>query len=71
MCHEWGLLWLEQDWSRPIENALVTVEQIPGASLLQYADAGHGVLLQHDRELAAIISTWLDGRQGASDAGSA
>ena len=54
-----------QDWGLPLSNSFALVERIPGASLLQFPDAGHGVLLQHDHASASLISAWLGADMGS------
>ena len=44
----------------PFENDVSILSSIPGASLLQYADAGHASMLQHALSSAAIITAFLD-----------
>ena len=51
-----------QDAMVALGNSLVLVERIPGASLLQYADAGHAAILQHDSDAPAFINVFLNGQ---------
>ena len=43
------------------EDSLLMVDAISGASLLQYADAGHAAMLQHGVTAGQEIAAFLDG----------
>lgn len=42
------------------ENSQVLAQCITGAMLLQFEDAGHGVLAQHELVAGPLLSAWLD-----------
>ena len=44
----------------PFPNDLAMLNDIPDASLVRFADAGHASMLQHSLTSAAIISAFLD-----------
>ncbi|KAK9814864.1 hypothetical protein WJX73_000694 [Symbiochloris irregularis] len=54
-----------QDEVIAVQNAFVIVENIPGASLLQYENAGHAVILQNDIEASQFIADFLDDAYGS------
>ncbi len=43
-----------------VEDDLTLFNAIPGASLLQFDDAGHAAILQHAVTSATVISAFLD-----------
>ena len=43
-----------------IQNGLIIFNRVPGASFLQFQDAGHAVILQHGITCAKEISAFLD-----------
>ena len=43
-----------------VEDSLLIVNNIPGASLLQFADAGHAAILQYGISSGLLISAFLD-----------
>ena len=49
-----------QDWVIPPENARVLAAAIPAASLVVFADAGHGAVLQKEAAVATLVSAFLD-----------
>ena len=40
-------------------NSLIIAGKIPGAWLVQIKDAGHGVMVQYQEEIAKILNTFL------------
>lgn len=42
-----------------VQDDVLLVEEIPGASFLQFADAGHAAILQHAVEAGEVISAFL------------
>ncbi len=57
-----------EDLDNPIENALLLVRKIPGSSLFQLRNAGHGAMYQCPRKVARIITAFLEDRSlGAGD----
>ena len=49
-----------QDQILSVQDDLVIVDSVPGASFLQYSDAGHAAILQHGATNGAVISAFLD-----------
>ena len=43
-----------------VQDDLILVNKIPGASLLQFADAGHAAILQHAVTAGQVVSAFLD-----------
>ena len=43
-----------------VQDDMLLVKRVPGASFLQFADAGHAAILQHAVEAAEVISAFLD-----------
>ena len=43
-----------------VQDDIVLVDKIPGASFLQFADAGHAAILQHAVEAGQVINAFLD-----------
>ena len=43
-----------------VQDDILVVDMIPGASFLQFADAGHAAILQHAVEAGEVISAFLD-----------
>jgi len=43
-----------------VQDDMTLVNKIPGASLLQFADAGHAAILQHAVTAGQVISAFLD-----------
>ena len=43
-----------------VQDDILLVERVPGASFLQFADAGHAAILQHAVEAGEVISAFLD-----------
>ncbi len=43
----------------PVENSKVLAERIPNARLVIYSDAGHGLVLQKQDELAGLVRDFL------------
>ncbi|KAL0036983.1 hypothetical protein WJX77_007858 [Trebouxia sp. C0004] len=43
-----------------VQDDILVVDMIPGASFLQFADAGHAATLQHAVEAGEVISAFLD-----------
>ena len=43
----------------PVENSRVLAERIPNAKLVVYGDAGHGLVLQKQDELAELVRNFL------------
>ena len=49
-----------QDMVLSVEYDIDAVPIIPGASLIQWPDAGHASLAQHCLSGTAMITAWLD-----------
>ena len=49
-----------QDMIISVQDDDILIDKIPGASLLQFADAGHAAILQHAVTAGQIISAFLD-----------
>jgi len=49
-----------EDLDCPIENALLLARSIPGASLVQFRNAGHGLMYQCPVRLAKIVMAFLE-----------
>lgn len=43
-----------------VQDGYTLVNKIPGASFLQFADAGHGAILQHAVTVSRVVSAFLD-----------
>ncbi len=43
-----------------VQDDILIFDMIPGASFLQFADAGHAAILQHAVEAGEVISVFLD-----------
>ena len=43
-----------------VQDDYTIVDRVPGASLLQFADAGHAAVLQHAVTAGQVISAFLD-----------
>ena len=56
-----------QDLVTPLVRDMAIAEHIPGASFVQFANAGHAVLLQHETVCAAMISAFLDADASSDD----
>ena len=50
----------DQDQILPVQYDIKAASIIPGASLIQWPDAGHDSVSQHCLTNAAIINSWLD-----------
>lgn len=49
-----------QDQDVSVQDGYILANKIPGASFLQFADAGHGAILQHAVTAGQVVSTFLD-----------
>lgn len=49
-----------QDLLLPLGDSQVLADRIPGASLIQFPDAGHAAILQHEYASARYIADFLD-----------
>lgn len=49
-----------EDVAIPSENALILVDKIPGAWLVQIKDAGHGLMYQYPKNFTNIVETFLN-----------
>ena len=49
-----------QDQILSVQDDVTLVYKIPGATLLQFADAGHAAILQHAVEVGHMITAFLD-----------
>ena len=49
-----------QDQILSVQDDVALVNKISGASLLQFADAGHAAILQHAVDSADVITVFLD-----------
>ena len=49
-----------EDEAIPSGNALILVDKIPGAWLVQIKDAGHGLMYQYPKNFTNIVETFLN-----------
>ena len=54
-----------EDMVVSVQDDYILVNRIPGASLLQFADAGHAAILQHAVTAGQVISAFLDAGSGS------
>jgi pimeloyl-ACP methyl ester carboxylesterase len=48
-----------EDVAVPANNSLIIAQKIPGAMLVQFKEAGHGLMHQYPEELSTVIETFL------------
>ena len=48
-----------EDVATPAANSLIIAQKIPGAWLVQFKEAGHGLMHQYPEELSKVIETFL------------
>jgi len=49
-----------EDQAVPAVNSLILADKIPGASLVQVRDAGHGLMYQYPETFTKVVSTFLN-----------
>ena len=49
-----------EDVAVPTNNSLIIAQKIPGAWLVQFREAGHGLMYQYPEELSTVLQTFLD-----------
>lgn len=48
-----------EDVAVPANNSLIIAQKIPGAWLVQFKEAGHGLMYQYPEQLSAVIQIFL------------
>ena len=48
-----------EDVAVPAANSLILAKEIPGAWLVQFKGAGHGLMYQYAVELSKVLQTFL------------
>jgi pimeloyl-ACP methyl ester carboxylesterase len=59
-----------EDVAVPANNSLIIAQKIPGAWLVQFREAGHGLMYQYPEELSTVLQTFLTTTAQASNAAS-
>jgi pimeloyl-ACP methyl ester carboxylesterase len=57
-----------EDVAVPANNSLIIAQKIPGAWLVQFREAGHGLMYQYPEELSTALQTFLTTTAQASNA---
>jgi pimeloyl-ACP methyl ester carboxylesterase len=57
-----------EDVAVPTNNSLIIAQKIPGAWLVQFRGAGHGLMYQYPEELSTVLQTFLTTTEQASNA---
>ncbi len=57
-----------EDVAVPANNSLIIAQKIPGAWLVQFREAGHGLMYQYPEELSTVLQTFLTTTAQASNA---
>jgi pimeloyl-ACP methyl ester carboxylesterase len=57
-----------EDVAVPTNNSLIIAQKIPGAWLVQFREAGHGLMYQYPEQLSTVLQTFLTTTAQASNA---
>jgi pimeloyl-ACP methyl ester carboxylesterase len=57
-----------EDVAVPANNSLIIAQKIPGAWLVQFREAGHGLMYQYPEQLSTVLQTFLTTTTQASNA---